>query len=96
MRSKTSDSITSSNESSDVSFIGLDPDLITGTPIAKKTRSKVKTENELTLSQLSEQIKLSLSIDENGKLLLQSIAGRPPSVASSKRQGLPYCCLGNL
>lgn len=88
MRAKKSDSVNSSDESGDTSFIGPNPDSTTQTPIADKTRSKTKTENELTLTQLSEQIKLSLSIDENGKLLLQSIAGRPPSVASSKRQGL--------
>jgi hypothetical protein len=39
-------------------------------------------------TQPSEQIKLALSVDKEGRMILQSIAGRPPSVASTERQGL--------
>jgi hypothetical protein len=57
-------------------------------PIKTKSQSQLKAEGKPAPTQISEQIKLALSIDDNGKMLLQSIAGRPPSVASSKRQGL--------
>jgi hypothetical protein len=61
------------------------------TPLGVKTRSKTQ---DLTVTsqpipaQPSEQIKLALSVDENGNILLKSISGRPPSIASSERQGL--------
>jgi hypothetical protein len=75
-------------ESSDSDYSGSESlETIERTPIKTKSKS-IAGKSDSTSVQLSEQIKLALSIDENGNMILQSIAGRPPSIASSERQGL--------
>ncbi len=58
------------------------------TPVKTRSKSQPQSKDDKISAQISEQIKLALLIDENGKVILQSIAGRPPSFVSTKRQGL--------
>jgi hypothetical protein len=58
------------------------------TPLKMILRSSTTTVKQPTPAQLSEQIKLALSVDNSGNMSLQSISGRPPSFASTERQGL--------
>lgn len=81
-----------SSTSSDSSFnpeeqIGTDTTLSKITTRSQAKFQKTKTDQSLP-SQASEQIKLALSVSQDGTITLKSISGRPPSFASTERQGL--------